>query len=66
MIRATDYLGHEIKVGDLVLYPRLRYRDFYKAYVMKITPCMVFLSSDNTGTYPGDWIKQTHNQVIKI
>lgn len=61
---ANDFLGNPLAVGDKVIYTTLRYRDFSVGWIMKITPCMVFISQSGNPD-KNYWVKQTHNQVIK-
>lgn len=64
-MEATDFLGNTLAVGDKVVYMSLNYRDLRIGWIMKITPCMVFISQwgNPDKIY---WHKQSHNQVIKI
>lgn len=56
-----DFLGTEIRVGDLVIAERLSYREFAICEVIKITDKMVFLETVDTEHN----FKQYHNMIIK-
>lgn len=65
-----DFLGNEVRAGDLVATTELQYRNFMKCRVIRVTDKMVFLKP-----LPQDGIaqhnrerefKQPHHQTIKI
>ena len=64
-IKALDFLGKELFVGDEIAFMELRYRHMERGKITKITFKMLFIEYTNYR----DWdtnCKQTHNQVIKI
>lgn len=61
-----DFLGNEVKVGDIVITTELRYRNFIKCEVMKITNRMVFITRLDAEGYKAREFKQFHDQTIKI
>jgi len=64
-IIAFDFLGERLHFSDQVVYTELRYRNFRKGYILKITPKCVFIGSE-PNTDPRMGAKQFHNQVIKL
>jgi len=62
---AKDFLGKEIKVGDEVVFCQVGYREFRRAFIMKITPKTVFLSYKNKPE-SSNWHRQLHEQVVKL
>lgn len=62
---AKDFLGNDLTVGDEIIFTELRYRNFLRGKVKKLTPQMVFIEYD-CGKYGSTIIKQAHEQVIKV
>lgn len=63
---ATDYLGSVLTIGDKVVYVQLKYRTLKTGYIMKITPCMVYIGDTLQSLNSTNWHKQSHVQVIKL
>jgi len=59
-----DYLGEPLYVGDKVIFVELRYRNFHKGVISKITDKMVIIDHERTNAYT-DQTRQLHSQVIK-
>lgn len=57
-----DYLGQELKVGDVVIYYCNSYRNFKTNRIVKITNCYVFIDEGYTWRKP---FKQEGSQVMK-
>lgn len=56
---AKDYLGNDLEVGNKVIFMKLKYREFCKGVILKITPQTVRIDTGN------NTIQQNHSQVIK-
>ena len=65
MDKHFDYLGKEINVGDNVVFVQLRYRNFMKGTIKKITPHTVLIEHEKTNVSSTE-TKQHPSQVIKI
>ena len=63
-MKAFDFLGKEINIGDIVVFVQLHYRDLSKGTITKITPKTVLISHDKTN-WGSKEIRQYHSQVIK-
>ena len=59
-----DFLGHEIKVGDRVIFMRLQYRDLCVGTILKLTPKTVLIEcKDNSNDKMT--CRQFYSQIIK-
>lgn len=70
-MKAFDFLGNKLNVGNEVVFFALKYRCLTKGKITKITEKMIFIDFINTWNYGKDNVrvdncKQYHNQVIKI
>jgi peroxiredoxin len=63
-MKAYDFLGKEINIGDNVVFVQLSYRNLLKGIITKITPKTLIISHGRTNVCSKE-TKQFHNQVIK-
>jgi hypothetical protein len=61
---AKDFLGNEVKVGDIVVYS-VTVSMLTKGEVVKITPKMFIISAPR-GYDPSNTVRKDHDAVIKI
>lgn len=59
----TDFFGNEIKVGDIVAFMQIGYRNLLKGKVTKLTDKMVFIEHLKTNIGQTE-TKQEYRQVI--
>ena len=70
-MKAKDFLGRELKVGDEVVFMEVEYRSLKKGTIERLTNKMVFIK-DGRVKYLADQkshpmlTKQFQNQVIRL
>lgn len=64
-MKAKDFLGRDLSIGDSVVFCQLKYRNMMKGIIKRITAKMVIIEHTKTNSYSTE-SKQYHNQVIKI
>ena len=62
---AKDFLGKELRVGDNVVFMEIKYRNFKKAVITKLTPQKAYISFENHYGWERE-VLQFHNQLIRI
>lgn len=60
---ASDYFGNEIKVGDIVAFFEIGYRQMKSGTVSKVADKMVTIDHEKTGRGRSQ-TRQFHSQVI--
>ena len=64
-VKAEDYLGKSLCVGDYVVFAQKNYRNFCVGQIEKVTPKTVLIKHPKTNIYRTE-TRQDHEQVIKI
>ena len=61
----TDYLGNELKVGDTVVFMRIKYRGLMKGEIISLSDQKAKIKHELLNSIRTESV-QFHNQMIKI
>lgn len=64
-MKALDFLGKELVVGDSVVFVQLGYRNLLIGIIVKLTEKMAFIKHEKTNICSTE-TKQYHNQLVLI